>query len=78
MSHQAHEADRQFLRDTMATISRSVMRRCCCRQCGERSALWDSICQSCGAADPVRLPVKWLVYGTTFLAMSGVALVSLL
>ncbi|MHB8864206.1 MAG: hypothetical protein ACYC6N_17520 [Pirellulaceae bacterium] len=39
---------------------RSLLRNCgSCRQCKTRCGLFASVCDTCGAQDPIRLPIAW-------------------
>ena len=64
---QTVEEIRDFLITCFEKVRSEIDHRCRCQQCGERGSLTDDICHVCGAQDPIRLPMKWLVYGSTIL-----------
>lgn len=60
------------VRLVMDAVSRTIAHHQSCRQCGERASWWHDVCQTCGAAEPVRLPIKWLAYSVSLLIASGI------
>ncbi len=54
--------------------ARTVARELCqCRQCGGHCKLLCSICEHCGAQDPVRLPFVWLCCTALLVVALGAA-----
>jgi ribosomal protein L37E len=65
------------VRQAIDAVSRTLSRHLRCRQCGERASWWQEVCQNCGAAEPVRLPIKWLAYSVSLLIASGILILVL-
>jgi uncharacterized OB-fold protein len=69
MKMQAQDESRDFLLTCFETFRMKVDRHSRCRQCGEHASWKEDVCRFCGTQDPVRLPMKWLVYTAAFLVV---------
>ena len=64
-----HDESPDFIVACFHRVRSAIDGHCRCGECGSSCSMLNSVCETCGKQDPIRLPIAWAVFAIGLFAI---------